>query len=193
MSAALRPPMTVAAFLAWEERQELRYEFDGFQPVAMTGGTDAHEAIGGELRALLRDRLQGKPCRVRGPTMKIEVMGRIRYPDAFVYCTPVASNITVIKDPVVVFEVLSPGTSRTDRIEKLREYQATASIQRYVILEQDSIAAMVFARHGQEWTARALTAGDVFRMPEIGIELPLSDVYSDVDPQDGASGLAVGR
>jgi len=52
-------------FLAWEERQPLRYEFDGFQPVAMTGGTIAHEAIGGTLRALLRERLRGKPCRVR--------------------------------------------------------------------------------------------------------------------------------
>ena len=37
MSNALRQPMTVEEFLAWEERQELRYEFDGFRPVAMTG------------------------------------------------------------------------------------------------------------------------------------------------------------
>ncbi len=38
MSAKLHQPMTPAAFLAWEERQELRREFDGFAPVAMTGG-----------------------------------------------------------------------------------------------------------------------------------------------------------
>lgn len=42
-----------------------------------------------------------------------------------------------------------PSTSRAARIEELREYQATDSIQRYVILEQDSIAAAVFARHGK--------------------------------------------
>jgi Uma2 family endonuclease len=123
MSSALRQPMTLEEFLAWEERQALRYEFDGWQPVAMTGGTVAHEFIGGALRALLRDQLRGKPCRAVGPTLKIEVMGRIRYPDAFVYCSPVAPGETVIREPVVVFEVLSPGTSRTDRIEKLREYR----------------------------------------------------------------------
>ncbi len=39
------PPITLAEFLAWEERQELRHEFDGFAPVAMTGGTRAHETI----------------------------------------------------------------------------------------------------------------------------------------------------
>lgn len=193
MNVALRKPMTVAQFLAWEERQELRYEFDGFQPVAMTGGTLAHELIGGALRALLRERLQGKRCTVVGPTLKIEVMGRIRYPDAFVYCTPVAPTETVIKDPVVVFEILSPGTSRTDRIEKLREYQATASIERYVILEQDSIAASVFARHGTDWLAQALTADDILRLPEIEVEFPLAAIYADVRlPTDADEGAVDG-
>ncbi len=45
MNVALRRPMTLDEFLAWENRQELRYEFDGFQPIAMTGGTAAHAAI----------------------------------------------------------------------------------------------------------------------------------------------------
>jgi Uma2 family endonuclease len=150
----------------------------------MTGGTDTHEAIGGTLRAILREKLRGSPCRVRGPTLKVEVAGRIRYPDAFVYCIPVPSNETVIREPVVVFEVLSPGTSRTDRIEKLREYQATGSIQRYVILEQDSIAATVFTRQGTDWIVHALTSGDTLRMPEIAVELPLSDIFADAALND---------
>lgn len=198
MTVALREPMTLEQFLAWEEQRDLRYEFDGFEPVAMTGGTDAHEAIGGTLRALLREHLRGKPCRVRGPTMKIEVVGRIRYPDAFVYCTPVPPGETVIRNPVVVFEVLSPGTSRTDRIEKLREYQGTESIRRYVILEQDSVAATDFVRQGQDWNARALTAGDLLRMPEIDAEIALSDIYADApldapDAEDQSGDLPSAR
>jgi Uma2 family endonuclease len=180
MPSVQRAPMTFEDFLVWEEQQEPRYEFDGWQPVAMTEGTVTHELIGGTLRALLRERLRGKPCRVVGPTLKIEVMGRIRYPDAFVYCTPVPPGETVIREPVVVFEVLSPGTSRTDRIEKLREYRATPSIQRYVLLERDSIAAMVFTRHGANWDARALTADERLEMPEIDVVLPLGDIYADV-------------
>ena len=181
MSAALRPPMTLQAFLIWEEQQEARWEFDGFAPVAMTGGTFAHEGIGTRLRTLLDIQLMGKPCRVRGPTMKIEVMGRARYPDAFVSCSPVARGATVIKDPVVVFEVISPGTASTDRIEKLREYQATPSIQRYAILETDSIAAWDIVRFGEGWNLRALQAGDILTMPEIGVEIPLSDIHAEVE------------
>lgn len=180
MNVALRKPMTLAEFLAWEERQELRYEFDGFQPVAMTGGTLDHEVIGGTLRALLREQLRGKPCRPWGPTIKVEVQGRIRYPDAFVSCTPADGKATIVPDPVVVFEVLSASNSRTDRIEKLREYQATPSIQRYIMLEQDSIGATVFERRAEGWVAFALTDGDTLHMPEIGVELALADIYADV-------------
>jgi Uma2 family endonuclease len=187
MSVAFELPMTVQEFLAWEERQELRWEFDGFAPVAMTGGTNAHETIGGTLRALLYDRLKGKRCRVRGPTLKIEVAGRIRYPDAFVFCTPAPGNVTVIKDPVVVFEVLSPGTSRIDRFDKLREYRATKSIQRYVILEPDSIAATVYTRGGEDWIVHPLVAGDLLDMPEIEVVIALSDIYADVELGPSAS------
>jgi Uma2 family endonuclease len=178
--------MTIEAFLAWEERQELRWEFDGFEPMAMTGGTNAHEAIGGNLRAVLHTALQGKQCSVRGPTMKIEVAGRIRYPDAFVFCSAAARDQTVISDPVVVFEVLSPSTSHVDRIEKLREYQATASILRYVILEQDAIAATIYLKRDGIWTVSVMTETETLTMPEIEVDVPLSAIYAEVElpPRD---------
>jgi Uma2 family endonuclease len=128
MSVALHQPMTLAEFLAWEERQELRWEFDGFQPVAMTGGTVEHEIIARNILIAVQTRLGGRRCQAFGGNLKIEVAGRIRYPDAFVVCTPVPPRSTVVRDPVVVFEVLSPSTARTDQFEKLREYGATPSI-----------------------------------------------------------------
>ncbi len=45
MNVALRRPMTLDEFLAWERRQELRYEFDCARAVAMTGGTVEHSEI----------------------------------------------------------------------------------------------------------------------------------------------------
>ncbi len=54
MNVALRPGMTLDGFLAWEEGQEARWEFDGFQPVAMVGGTEAHASITINLLTSLR-------------------------------------------------------------------------------------------------------------------------------------------
>ena len=80
-----------------------------------------------------------------------------------------------------MFEVLTPSTSRTDRIDKLCEYRATPSIQRYVILEPDSIAATLYTRANEDWVVRPLIADDVLEMPEIGVVIPLSDIYADVE------------
>lgn len=183
MSLAHDPaPMTVAEFLDWEEKQELRHEFDGFAPVAMTGGTEAHELIQVNLLTVLTNRLRGTPCRAYGSNVKIKVADRIRYPDAFVACTPAVLRGTVRDDPVVVFEVLSPSTARTDRVEKMHEYWETPSIQRYVLLEQDAISAMAFARQEGRWSGRVLWPGDVLALPEIGVELPLDELYEGLDP-----------
>ena len=183
MSLARGPaPMTVADFLAWEEAQELRWEFDGLAPVAMTGGTVAHEIIQLNLVAALNSRLRGTPCRAYGSNLKIRVADRIRYPDAFVACTPADPRATVVDDPVVVFEVLSPSTARTDRVEKMHEYWETPSIRRYALIEQDAVSAMSFARGDGSWSGRVLWPGSVLALPEIGVELPLDELYEGLDP-----------
>jgi Uma2 family endonuclease len=180
MNVALRKPMTLDAFLDWESRQELRYEFDGFQPIAMTGGSSEHAAIQRNLITALTIRLRGKPCQAYGSELKIAVAGSIRYPDAFVVRSPIPRGSTVVTDPVVVFEVLSPSTSSTDSIVKNQEYRDTPSIQRYVMLEQDQQGAIVFARAGNDWVGHVVAGDAVLAMPEIGIELPLTELYEGV-------------
>ncbi len=178
MNLALRRPMALAEFLEWEERQPLRYEFDGVGPVAMTGGTAGHADIQANLAAALRTRLRGNPCRFYGSDLKFQVAeGHVRYPDGMVVCSPVDRTATVVYDPVVVFEVLSPSTAGNDRIVKAREYQATPSVQRYVMLEQDAVGATVYARCGEAWTHEILVADSILALPEIGVSLPLTELY----------------
>jgi len=185
MSAAVRKPMTLAEFLAWEERQDPRYEFDGFEPVAMTGGTLAHDQITFDLRKSLDARLTGNPCRPFGPNVKIVADGRIRYPDALVVCRPVSLAATIAEDPVIVFEVLSEGTSQTDLIDKNREYRATPPIQRYVILQQTHKAAIVFARRVDGWLSEIVSGDDaILDLPEIGVAVPLAEIYVNAGLQD---------
>ena len=87
----------------------------------------------------------------------------------------------VAPEPVAVFEVLSKGTARTDRMVKNREYASTASVRRYVMLEQDEIAATMFERAGEDWVGHIVAADGVLQMPEIGIEVPLAELYEGLD------------
>ena len=72
MNLAVRKPMSLAEFLEWEERQELRYEFDGVEPSAMTGGSLRHAAIQRNLAMAIGNRLRGKPCQFFGSDLKIQ-------------------------------------------------------------------------------------------------------------------------
>ncbi len=191
MTIALRKPMTLAQFLAWENRQEMKHEFDGFQPVAMNGVSSEHAAIEANLVTALKIRLQGKPCRAFGSNLKIEVTGRIRYTDAFVVCTQVPRGTCVVHDPVVVFEILSPTTSHTDMVVKTAEYRATASIRRYVILEQTHAAAQVFGRKGEDWIVETVKDDETLPLPEIGIAIPLPELYVDVTLAEDEGGDAL--
>lgn len=188
MNVALRPTITLQEFLAWEERQELRYEFDGHRAVAMVGGTEAHDIIAMNLAIELGTRLRGSPCRVQGSSLKIEVAGRIRYPDAFVVCTPVNPIGKVITNPVVVFEILSDSTALIDQTVKNDEYRATESIQRYVMLSQDSMTAIIYERDGGGWVGSLVTdPAAVLAMPEIGVALPLAALYERLDMTSGGN------
>ena len=182
MNIALRKPMTLQQFLAWEDRQELRYEFDGFAPIAMTGGSVGHARIQRNPTFSLTSRLRGKPCEFVGSDLKFRVAeDRIRYPDGMLVWSPVARTATLVGDRVIVFEVLSPSTGGYDRIVKAREYEATPPVQRYVMLEQDCIAAVVYVRGEAAWTHELLVADSILALPEIGVELPLAELYEGID------------
>jgi Uma2 family endonuclease len=191
MNVAVRKPMTLAEFLAWEERQELRHEFDGSRVIAMAGGTAAHAFIRRNLAAALHSPLRGQPCQFVGSDLKfLTAEGTVRYPDGMVVCSPLASKAKFVETPTIVFEVLSPSTTDTDRIVKAREYEATPSVRRYVMLEQDSAAAVVYARAGEGWTHDIFLADSPLALPEIELEFQLTELYEGVEfetPADEAS------
>ncbi|WP_428531053.1 Uma2 family endonuclease [Rhodopila sp.] len=180
MSIALERPMTLDEFLLWEQGQDLRWEFDGFMPVAMTGGTADHSAMQRNLAIAVGGRLRGQRCQLYTADLKVLVAGSIRYPDAFVACTPVPGDALVVTDPVVVFEVLSPSTASTDIGAKNQEYRDTPSVQRYVMLAQDRRQATVFARSSDDWVGHIVSGDTILHMPEIGISVPLAELYDGV-------------
>jgi hypothetical protein len=90
----------------------------------------------------------------------------------------------VVHDPVVIFEVLSPSTAAADRIVKAREYQATPSVQRYVMLEQARIGATVHVRAVDGWNVLVLKDDDTLDLPEIGLAIPLAEFYEGLTFDD---------
>ena len=190
MNVTFAKPWTVERFLIWAARQEERYEFDGKQPVAMTGGSGRHNRISQNIYAALRARLRGSRCSYFGPDLGVRTGGdKVRFPDALVTCTKFPETERLAPDPVVVFEVLSPDSGRRDRIEKVRDYASVASIRRYVIVESSGVGLLVLHRQQGDaaFTALPLSGEHILALPEIGIEIPVAEIYEDVDFEDTAS------
>jgi Uma2 family endonuclease len=185
MSVTVRiPTMTRDQFFDWAEAQDARYEFDGFQPVAMTRGNLNHNDIALNLHCARHARLRGTRCRPRGLDAGVATIGdTVRYPDGVVTRSPAQGGSRPVPDPVVVFEVISPTSGHVDRIVKVREYAAVDSIRRYIIVESASVGLTLHERQaaGQRWTVTTVMADDLLSLPEIGVEIPVAELYEGVD------------
>ncbi len=103
MNVALRKPrMSREQFFAWAPATGGRWKFDGFEPVAMTGGTVNHSRIVRDLHVALGAGLRGGGCEPLGPDAGRATVGdAVRYPDALVTCTRVPGDAQLVPGVVV--------------------------------------------------------------------------------------------
>jgi hypothetical protein len=176
MDTVLDRPWTTETFLAWEDRQEGKHEFDGRNVIPMTGGSIAHQRIVFNLCSALMGLL-GDRTLMAMLEMRLRIGIRIRYPDVVVCAGPLDQATRTLTDAVAIFEVLSDDTATTDRVDKLIDHAAVPSLRCYVLLEQTAMAATLFHREpGGAWIASAHTEGALV-LPGLDIILPLADLY----------------
>jgi Uma2 family endonuclease len=175
VSVSLKP-LTLEEFLDWERSQPERYEFDGIQPVAMTGGSRPHSRIGTRLLVALAGRVK-PPCEAFGPDLKVITTDRVRYPDVSVVCNASDDDESDVIEPTVVCEVVSPSTALTDRRVKAIEYAAMTGILVYLVLEQDR-PEVVVRRRSAAWEAEVVAGLDAaLELPEISVSIPMALIY----------------
>lgn len=175
--------MTVAAYLEWEPRQELRYEFVSGAIVAMTGGTLPHNDIAINLLTALRPHIRTQGCRINIADAKVQVTSSIyRYPDLVVSCDDRdRTALNAIQYPKLVIEVLSPGTEALDRGDKFKEYRSLPSLEEYVLINSTQINVEIYRRgEGRLWLYTAYQSPDLIKLESVGFEFPITLVYEDV-------------
>jgi Uma2 family endonuclease len=176
MDTVVTEAWTADGFLAWEDKQDGKHEFDGRAVVAMTGGTVAHQRIVFNLCLTLMGLLDQRPL-TAVQEMRVRTATTVRYPDVVICAAPLDQTTRTLTDAVAIFEVLSDDTATTDRVEKLIEYATLPSLRCYVLLEQTEIAATLFHREsGGPWIASAHTGGIVF-LAGPDITLPMAELY----------------
>ena len=182
--------MTVEQYLALDESSDAKYEYlDGYvfllrppssaydeQAADMSGGSVAHAALCARIASLLDQALADGSCMVYTSDARMRLAERqYLYPDIAVTCSEQTG--TMLSNPVVVIEVLSPTTEKRDRGAKFKAYKALSSLQEYVLIGSEYKAIEVHRRDGNFWRQYHYCEGDLVELKSLGISFPFDEVY----------------
>lgn len=178
--------LSEADYLEGERDGQMRHELIDGHAYAMTGASDKHNKIGGNIFAELRNVLKQRksPCTAYINDMKVKVQSDFYYPDVMVVCDRQDLESDYYKtQPVIIVEVLSPGTRRIDKTLKRQAYLSLESLQEYVLVEQDKAEIEVFTRQSG-WQAAYYYLGDTIHFESIDASISVEDIYYQVDNDD---------
>jgi Uma2 family endonuclease len=175
--------MDKAAFLAWVQGREGRFELAERRVVMMVGGSKTHALIASKLVRALWARIDVEKWVVLGSDLAIDVgPGSLRYPDAVVDSVGGQRALTATA-PVLVAEVLSPSSATLDLGDKAAEYLRLPSLAAYLVLSQDEVKAWVFVKGSEGLPGPEVVAGEgaTIGVRALGIDLPLAEIYAGIE------------
>lgn len=187
----LRQPLTGEEYLAYERTAPFKTEFIKGELYAMAGGSVPHNTATGNLFAAIHTRLRGRGCRVFSSDMKVHVPAddSYVYPDLTALCgSPLLhdQHRDVLLNPSVVAEVLSPSTELYDRNVKFDRYRQLASLRELLLVAQHRMRVELWTRPdaGAVWIPSPNfleQPDDLLVLPSIGCDIPLSEIYENVE------------
>lgn len=181
--------LTVDEFIAFEGEGDTRYQLVRGVVTAMAPPREVHT----ELVIRLGSRLTSKltpPCRVLAdagikPENRNDTFWQA---DLVVTCGPREPGRLYQTEPRLIIDVLSPSTEATDRLLKLADYRLMPSVQHILLVGTDRVGIEHWRRAGDFWQVRDLGPADTLEVADLGIIIPLDDLYADMLPEDGAAG-----
>jgi Uma2 family endonuclease len=180
-------PMTEEAFGRLVSGENpYRYELINGTVYDMTGSTPEHADIVGNTFSLIHAHIrQHGPCKVY-QDQYVAIPGRPPVvPDVVVTCNQEDWDKNrrprpfKIRSPRIVIEVLSPSTERYDREEKFVRYRSCASLEVYILVSQDEPYIEVYRRE-TGWKQERFSGGQIIRLGQIDLELPVDSIYEGI-------------
>jgi Uma2 family endonuclease len=146
--------MTVDEFLRWEDGTDTRYELvDGFV-VAMAPPAPRHGALFARLAGAIDAALRARPpCAVYGEAgiIRPDRDDTVYVADIAVACDRLQPDDQMIRNPILIVEILSPRTANFDRNTKVPDYRRIPSVEEILLLDSATIFAEILRREGNRW------------------------------------------
>lgn len=178
-------------YLLFEETAEEKHEYENGEIFAMSGGSYRHGLIAGNFLRRLQELLDSKNCTAVGSDVKVDAAEHKSYvyPDAMVICGRpefAAGRQDVVRNPVLIVEVLSDSTESYDRGRKFKKYQSLPAFREYVLVSQTEPVVETYFRQDDHQWLYTLTEGmdATIRLQTIDSQISLGAIYQKADWQE---------
>jgi Uma2 family endonuclease len=179
-------PMTVEEYFAFTDTRpdNEKWELIDGEPILNASPSKLHQTILWNLAFVLgmlqRQRRQSWES---SPGIGVRVSDtNLPEPDVFIVPAGAAKRDPygrATSDVIVTIEILSPSTADRDLRWKRTAYTSLPSLTHYIVVAQDAVDVVVFAREAGFAEQRYRSLSDSVELPALGISLPLSEIYWD--------------
>jgi Uma2 family endonuclease len=180
-------------YLELEVVSDIRSEYINGEIVPMTGGLPNHNQIALNLASILNFALRQQPYRVFITDQRLWIPERkiYTYPDVMVIAEPLMlqeGRRDTLINPLIIAEVLSKSTRSYDSDEKFAAYRTISSFQEYILLDQNKMQVMHYAKSDNTGSSRDrwifteyTEPSEVISLASFSLEISLADLYDKVD------------
>lgn len=175
--------ITEQEYLAGELVSAVRHEYINGAVYAMAGASKNHDRIAGNIFAKFHAHLEGSRCAPFSSDIKVKVGSNFFYPDLLVVCDDQSADPYYVEAPLLIVEVLSKSTRRSDQTLKRHAYQQLPSLEEYVLIEQDFVEIEI-CRRSNDWRSEHYYLGDEVYFAALDLRLSVAMIYARVVNDD---------
>jgi Uma2 family endonuclease len=178
---------TLAEYVEAEELAESKNEFYDGQIRKKPFVVPEHSFLAANCGSALKNAFKPTGCRIFDSSLRIQVeqLNNVLYPDASVICGQLdrdPNSPTLVRNPVLVLEVLSKSTAAYDRGSKFHMYQMIPSLKTYVLVEQSQPRVYVhFKNDDGAWDVNHYFGlEDIVVLKPLGVSLAMTEIYEEI-------------
>jgi Uma2 family endonuclease len=179
------PLLTPEQYLMRESMAVERSEYHQGLVLAMAGTSDNHMSIVGNLYMLMRNALPSSKCRVTTSELKVVTPANTSffYPDLVVRCDQkIPGHKDTTATPSLIVEVLSPSTRGYDLETKRLAYYTIPSLHTLLYVDSAKRQVILYERAPKgKWPSSPSRPTRAIALKNLGIALPISDLYENTD------------
>jgi Uma2 family endonuclease len=179
-------PMTVEEYFAFTDTRpdNEKWELIDGEPILNASPSGLHQTIVFNLAVILGSIQREKPQSWEAsPGIGVRLSDTsLPEPDLFIRPAGTARREPYSRetqDVLVACEILSPSTADRDLRWKRTAYTSLPSLTHYIVVAQDAVDVVVFARETGFAERHYRSLADTLELSALGISLPLSEIYRD--------------